>query len=245
MLELAIFGIITGFIAGFFGVGGGMVLIPMLLFSGFDMKQSVSISIVQMIFSSIYGTFLNINKNKKILQDGIILGSGGFIGGILSGIIVSNLNANTLQYIFILIVLFAIYRVSIISTNNIKPQNQTSHLKLLFIGVVVGAIAMSIGVGGSVMLIPILASFLYYDLKYASSLGLFFVMFSSIAGFLSLSYTGHMMYFEGIIVGIASLFGVYIGIHIKNKANIHSYKKYILTLYSIVLISVLYKILLY
>jgi uncharacterized membrane protein YfcA len=242
MIELTIFGIITGFIAGFFGVGGGMVLIPMLLFSGFDMKQSVSISVVQMIFSSIYGTFLNINKNKEILQDGTILGSGGFIGGILSGIIVSNLNANILQYIFILIVLFAIYRVSIISTNSTKLQNKTSHLKLLSIGVIVGAIAMSIGVGGSVMLIPILAGFLNYDLKYVSSLGLFFIMFSSIAGFLSLSYTGHMMYFEGIIVGIASLFGVYIGIYIKNKTNIHSYKRYILILYSIALISVLYKI---
>ena len=37
IILLAIFGILTGLIAGFFGVGGGMVLIPMLLFAGFSM----------------------------------------------------------------------------------------------------------------------------------------------------------------------------------------------------------------
>jgi uncharacterized membrane protein YfcA len=103
-------------------------------------------------------------------------------------------------------------------------------------------IAMSIGVGGSVMLTPILAGYLHYNLKHASSLGLFFVMFSSVAGFISLSLTGQMMYFEGAIVGLASLIGVYLGIYIKNKTNITSYKKFILILYVMILVSVAYKL---
>ena len=48
-LELLFFGILTGIISGFFGVGGGMVLVPMLLISGFLMKEAVSISIMQMV----------------------------------------------------------------------------------------------------------------------------------------------------------------------------------------------------
>ncbi len=67
MIELAILGLITGAVSGFFGVGGGMVLVPMLLFANFDMKQAVSISIMQMVFSSIFGSFLNSKKNKEIL----------------------------------------------------------------------------------------------------------------------------------------------------------------------------------
>jgi hypothetical protein len=101
---------------------------------------------------------------------------------------------------------------------------------------------MSIGVGGSVMLTPILVSFLLYSLKDASSMGLFFVVFSSIAGFISLSYNGHMLYSEGAIVGVASLLGVYFGIKVKNIVNLKSYKNYILTLYSIIFVSVLYKL---
>lgn len=218
-----------------------MVLIPMLLFHGFDMKQSVSISIMQMVFSSIYGTILNIKQNASILKEGLILGSGGFFGGLLSGFVVTNINNNYLQYLFLLIVLFAIYKVSTTSTNHNKAQIEVNFIKLLLIGFIVGVIAMSIGVGGSVMLIPILAGFLNYNFKHASSLGLFFVVFSSIAGFLSLSLHGNMLYNEGMIVGLSSFIGVYLGIKMKNKANILSYKKYILTLYITVLITVFYK----
>ena len=101
---------------------------------------------------------------------------------------------------------------------------------------------MSIGVGGSVMLTPILVGYMYYNLKDASSLGLFFVVFSSIAGFISLSISGHMLYLDGTVVGIASLAGVYFGIKIKNKINVTSYKKLVLGLYIVILLSVLFKL---
>lgn len=239
---LASFGLVTGFVAGFFGVGGGMILIPMLLFAGYDMKQAISISITQMVFTSIFGTFLNSKQNKEIIRDGVLLGIGGFFGGLISAIIVSNLSEDSLQYIFLLIVVLAIIRLSITPTQHQQEKVNTSAWHLIIIGFFVGSIAMSIGVGGSVMLTPILAGFLYYNLKHASSLGLFFVVFSSIAGFISLSISGQMLYYEGVIVGLASLFGVYLGIFVKNKANIQSYKKFILLLYFIILLSVAYKL---
>lgn len=77
---------------------------------------------------------------------------------------------------------------------------------------------------------------MYYNLKDAASLGLFFVIFSSIAGFMSLSLAGHMPYTEGMIVGIASLVGVYLGIKIKGMVTIKSYKTLTLSLYVIVLV---------
>ena len=43
--ELAIFGIITGLTSGFFGVGGGMILVPMLLMYGFVMKEAVAMAL--------------------------------------------------------------------------------------------------------------------------------------------------------------------------------------------------------
>ena len=242
ILLLIAFGILTGFIAGFFGVGGGMVLIPMLLFAGFSMKSAVAISILQMVFTSIFGSFLNYKKNKSIVKDGLVIGTGGFIGGLLSGFIVSTLEGIYLQYLFIVIVLFAIYRISTTSIIIEKERKEHSKFSLLIIGFFIGLIAMSIGVGGSVMLTPILVGYMYYNLKDASSLGLFFVIFSSIAGFISLALTGHMLYYDGSLVGIASLIGVYFGIKIKHKANISSYKKLILIMYIVIAISVIIKL---
>ena len=239
---LSTLGIITGFIAGFFGVGGGMILIPMLLLAGIDMKSAIAISILQMVFTSIYGSFLNYKRNKTILKDGLTIGLGGFLGGLLSGIIISSFDEMFLKYLFLTIVILAIYRVY--KAPNILNDKQKTHSKptLILIGFFIGLLAMSIGVGGSIMLTPILVSYMYYNLKDASSLGLFFVVFSSIAGFISLSISGHMLYLDGSIVGIASLIGVYFGIIVKNKINIKSYKKLILALYIVILISVLFKL---
>ncbi len=242
ILLLSVFGIVTGFIAGFFGVGGGMVLIPMLLFAGFSMKSAVAISILQMVFTSIFGSFLNYKKNKSVMKDGLIIGSGGFIGGLLSGVVISNIDGIYLQYLFLFIVSLAIYRIAITSTVIEKEKKEHKKIPLLIIGFFIGLIAMSIGVGGSVMLTPILVGYMYYNLKDASSLGLFFVVFSSLAGFISLSLSGQMLYAEGTIVGLASLIGVYFGIKIKNMTNITSYKKLILILYVIIVVSVIIKL---
>jgi len=241
MFELAAFGIITGFISGFFGVGGGMILVPMLLLSGFVMKEAVAISIMQMVFSSIYGSFLNSKKAVNVLKDGLIIGIGGFIGGLQSGFIVSNVSNEVLQYIFIVILCYSIIKIFITPAEQNKEPKSQNKLTLLIIGFFIGIVAMSIGVGGSVMLTPILVGFLRYDLKDATALGLFFVIFSSVAGFTSLSLNGHMLYTQGAIIGIASLIGVYFGIKVKNQVHSNSYKKYILLLNSIILITMIYK----
>jgi len=239
--ELILFGAITGFVSGFFGVGGGMILVPTLLLAGFIMKEAIAISVMQMVFSSIYGSFLNNRKQSGILVDGILIGIGGFLGGLNSGFIVSFLSNQTLQYIFILVLAASIFKI--LSTPAISDKKEKKHSKLLLIiiGIIIGTIAMSIGVGGSIMLTPILVAFMNYDLKKATSLGLFFVIFSSSAGFISLSYSGHMQYAEGLTVGIASLFGVYLGIKLKHIINIKSYKKYVLFLYISTFFMIIYK----
>ena len=239
---LILFGIFTGFVSGFFGVGGGMILVPILLLYGFDMKSSVSISIMQLVLSSTYGTFLNFKKNKTILKDGVVLGFGGFLGGSLSGVIVPNIDEQYLKYLFLFIILLAIVRVYLTSAEHTMEVKKHGGIELIFIGFIIGMIAMSIGVGGSVMLTPILVGYMFYNLKDAASLGLFFVIFSSVAGFISLSLSGNMLYNEGLIVGLASLIGVYIGIKVKNIVKLKSYKVLILTLYMLILVSILFKL---
>ena len=101
MTELVLFGIITGFVSGFFGLGGGMVLVPMLITTGYLMKEAIAISIMQMVFSSIYGSFLTAKKTKEVFKDGIILGIGGFVGGPQNSFVLSLVSNEVLQYFFI------------------------------------------------------------------------------------------------------------------------------------------------
>ena len=218
-----------------------MILIPMLLFAGYIMKQAIAISIMQMVFSSIYGSFLNSKKAKDVLKDGLVIGVGGFIGGLQSGIIVSNVSNEFLQYLFIAILIFSIIRIFFSPAEHKTERKSHNKLILIIIGFFTGIIAMSIGVGGSIILTPILVGFLRYDLKAATSLGLFFVIFSSVAGFISQTLHGNMLFLEGFTVGIASLVGVYFGIKAKNIIKATNYKIFILILNILILIMMLYK----
>ncbi len=184
-LELLAFGLITGFSSGFFGIGGGTILVPMLLATGFVMKEAVAISIMQMVFSSIYGSFLNAKKIKSFVKDGFIIGIGGSVGGAISGYVVPDLSNELLQYLFIGILIFSIIRIFASPAENADGKKLDNPIILFAIGVCIGVLAMSIGVGGSLLLTPILVGFLKYDLKASTALGLFFVIFSSMAGFIS------------------------------------------------------------
>ena len=239
--ELIIFGLIAGFMSGFFGIGGGTILVPILILAGFMMKEAVAISIMQMVFSSIYGSFLNVKKAKEVLKDGLIIGFGGFVGGLQSGFIVKNVSNEFLQYLFIAILIFSIIRIFYSPAVHTNEKQTKNVFILLLIGAGIGILAMSIGVGGSILLTPILVGYLKYDLKAATALGLFFVIFSSIAGFISTSYHGQMLFVEGATVGIGSLIGVYFGIKVKDMVKATSYKNYVLLLNIIVLIIMLYK----
>ncbi|MEA3314738.1 MAG: TSUP family transporter, partial [Campylobacterota bacterium] len=138
-----LFGISTGFMAGFFGVGGGMVLVPMLLISGYSIKSAISISIIQMVYTSIFGTIINYKKNRYILKDGLFLGLGGFLGGGLSGFIISGIDGIYLKYAFLSLVIFAILRIYFSRIKEAKEKKEYNKLVLIILGFFIGLIAMS------------------------------------------------------------------------------------------------------
>ncbi|NWF67057.1 MAG: sulfite exporter TauE/SafE family protein [Campylobacterales bacterium] len=243
ILELIISGFLVGMFSGFFGVGGGTFLVPLLVFLGFGFKEAIGISVMQMVFGSIFGSYLNKKNGSLILSDGKFIGIGGFFGAILSGFCLEFLPTKLLATLFLLFVAFAIYRLFNHGKKVYKIYNP-SYVILIIIGVIMGFFAISIGAGGSVLLTPLLVGYFGYDVKKASSMGLFFVVFSSIAGFLSLSFNGLIDYYSGFFIGISSLFGVYYGIFLKEKINSTSYKKILILIYVIIFVFSFYKLIL-
>jgi len=234
VVELIFVGILVGAISGFFGVGGGTILVPILLYLGFDIKDAIGISVVQMVFSSLYGSYLNYKKGSLKISSTIFFGIGGFLGALGSGYIVHHLSSQTLTLIFLGVIVFAIYRFFHAPAQSDKIPIENRVLFLL-IGIMIGTFATSIGVGGAVILTPIMVGFLHYHVKDAVSTALFFVVFSSISGLISLGSYGYIDYQNGIVIGLASLIGVYIGIHFAHKTNPKRHKSLILILNFIIL----------
>lgn len=235
MFELIFIGAGVGLLSGFFGIGGGTILVPLLLLAGYETKTAIGISVVQMVFSSIYGSYLNNKKGTLDINMVLFIGMGGFLGALLSGYIASYFSDSALEIIFLCFALFALFRL-FFKTKEHLDEKEVSKPILAVIGFFIGALSMTIGVGGSIILVPVLVGFLHVSLKKAISAGLFFVIFSSVSGLISHSLKGHIDYQNGILIGLASLFGVYIGIHLKDKVDAVLQKKLLVVFYLLVVL---------
>jgi uncharacterized membrane protein YfcA len=245
---LVVIGLVVGAISGFFGVGGGMILVPTLLSIGIDIKSAIAISVVQMVFSSILGSYLNYKKGKLEVTQGIWVGVGGILGGILGAQFTDILPNEVLEYSLFALVTFALIRVATSKKPSSKQQKgEFSKAVLFFIGFAIGVVAIMLGVGGSIMLTPILVGFLHFSTKEAAVAGLFFVVFSSISGLfykiingtfenLSLDFT------LALSVAIASLIGVVVGIKLKDIIRDTHHKTSLIVMYIIILVLLAKKI---
>ena len=241
IIGLSAVGIFVGIISGFFGVGGGMILVPMLMALGFDIKSAIAISTVQMVFSSVNGSIMNYFKGKLQVNEGVWVGVGGLLGGVVGARLTDLLPHETLQYIFLALILFALWRLLTAKKPHPDQEEGTfSRMVLLVIGFGIGIIAMMLGVGGSVMLTPILVGFLHFSTKKAATAGLFFVVFSSIAGlgyklaagtFADLSLDGAQVF----SVAFAALVGVMLGILLKDKVRDTHHRLSLIVLYVVIL----------
>jgi uncharacterized membrane protein YfcA len=230
MITIIAVGVSVGFLSGFFGIGGGTILVPLLLFLGFETKTAIGIAVVQMVFSSIFGSYLNNKKGTLDVPMVATIGIGGFIGALLSGSIAASFDDKTLETIFLSFATFALIRL-FYKTKEHKDESQVNRYILFFIGLLLGAASITIGVGGSIILVPLLVGFLHVPLKIAISAGLFFVVFSSVSGLISHTLHGHVDFYIGFIVGFASLIGVYFGIHFKDKIESIFQKKLLVIIF--------------
>ena len=232
MIELILVGIFIGTMSGFFGIGGGIILVPILLVLGIDIKDAIGISIVQMVFSSVYGSYLNYKKGSLVVGEGIFVGLGGFLGGYVGGYVTQSISDAVLQFTFMGLLLFALFRLFFSQNHEDDSQAKSLNKALLFIiGVVIGIFSMTLGIGGSIILTPLLVGLLHYPLKKAVSAGLFFVVFSSVAGMISRLSSGSIDFSNGLTVAVASLLGVGIGIWLKDHITSKNHKMALLALY--------------
>lgn len=112
---LAAVGIITGFLSGVFGVGGGFVIVPALvLFSGMPIHRAVATSLLVIVLVSISGVASHIAAGRGIsLEVTGLFVLGGVIGMSLGGLVSKRLPAPVLQRVFASgIVAVAIFIVS-------------------------------------------------------------------------------------------------------------------------------------
>ena len=70
----------VGFLSGMFGVGGGFLMTPLLIFSGIPPAVAVATEANQIVASSVSGSIAQWRRNNVDVKMGLVLLAGGLIG---------------------------------------------------------------------------------------------------------------------------------------------------------------------
>ena len=159
----------VGFVAGLFGVGGGLITVPVLYYifdsvgldRSFIMHLAVGTSFAIIIPTSFISTITHIKF--KAVDFNIVKSFGVFVmfGIIIGTIFASNLKtAHLILFFSIITMFFALY--FLISKEKINPvQNKMSMTYKIILGSLSGFFAAPMGIGGGSINVPILKMFGY------------------------------------------------------------------------------------
>ena len=170
ILIIVITGMIAGVLSGLLGVGGGVVIVPVLtyLYEGqahFNSAEiihlAVGTSLASMMFTTAGGVFSHFKYGHyKGMAPSIFWGMipGLWLGAWSGNFLNSMASSVMLKMVFMCTAMLVAFRM-VWSPHLFfqEPKKHFSALMFCFIGMVIGAISSLIGIGGGIFLLPILA----------------------------------------------------------------------------------------
>ena len=170
---LELVGIATGLWAGLFGFGGGFVIVPAiyhllprvgLLTSAtqhFAMHVGVATSTAVMIVTTAYATFKDYRAGSIDLKHVFPLGYYIALGAAAGAYVASAISGPALRLVFATyiaaVIVDGVLRTgSVGERSSIGVRPMSTPVEIFVLGVIIGAVASLLGVGGSVMTVPLM-----------------------------------------------------------------------------------------
>ncbi|MBU2925984.1 sulfite exporter TauE/SafE family protein [Colwellia sp. 1_MG-2023] len=194
----ALLGSVVGFLAGLLGIGGGLVIVPILSvfllhFEIIPPEQvvivAVATSLASILFTSTSSAIAH-HKNGNVpwhLAPWIMTGVA--LGALISGFMAALLPEKIVRIVFAVSVVLIAIKMFYSSTKSGSPTERKMPNKglLTFFTTITGALSAMIGIGGGALLVPLL-TFFSIDMKKAigcaSACGIVIALFGSI-GYIS------------------------------------------------------------
>ncbi len=103
-------GVVVGIGASFSGLGGGFLMIPLLLFAGYNAQKAVGTSFLAILVISISALIAHNNFANVDYKAGILLGLGGIFGAQIGARLVQHVSTGNFKKIFaVILVGLAVY----------------------------------------------------------------------------------------------------------------------------------------
>lgn len=221
-LKFLLIGIVGGTASGFFGIGGGIIMIPLLVYLvGVELKAATAMSMVQIVFSSISGTLFNYFQKtinfKYSAYFGVSAAAFSFLGSYLTKY-VPNL-AIKIIYLFAVTAALILFFLRRKIENKNLAGSEVRFYKIMPVGAVAGFTAGLLGVGGGFIFVPALLFFCSLPIKIAVGTSLGAIIFVSIPGVIGKVISVDFDVVLAIAIGIGAVGGSKLGTYLNRKVN--------------------------
>ncbi len=261
ILILFLSGLFVGFLAGFFGIGGGIILVLILMHYyttiGFppDLipKISVATSLFTIIFTSISSTIKQYENKNIEWKLTFAMGSGSVISALIGSRIAAVVSGSFIKIFIIMVIIFAGLRMLFANNNAVDIDDISNYktnvnfLSAFSWGFVAGIISIFAGVGGGILLVPVMNNIMKIPIKRAIGTSSSIIILTSLFGTLgyiinginrpelsSLGTLGFVDYTAGIPILLGSVITSRFGAHASYKTKSKILKK----LFALLLITV-------
>ncbi|MGB9887367.1 MAG: TSUP family transporter [Moorellales bacterium] len=195
---LVLYGSIGGFASGLLGIGGGIVLIPLLVYgAGVSLRSATSVSLVFIIFSSLSGLGAHLKARHTNLSLGLWMGLGAALGGFAGAHLAARVSELTLLILFGAVTGLAASSLLIPRPEDREeppaddpggpPPKDKQGVRpelSLAVGSLQGVLAGLLGLGGGIIVIPIMIYLLGLRTRTAVGTSLAVVLVAAVAGLL-------------------------------------------------------------
>ena len=171
MIELFIILVIIGFgsgiIGSLIGVGGGIVMTPVLTYMGFSPAVIASSSLIAVFATSLSSTLTYIRKKYINYRLGLQLALPAIPGFIIGGFFSNFVSLDSFKIYFAILLasvgLYIFFKNKIINKTMNRTPKPLFYLILIFGTFGAGVISSFFGIGGGIIFVPILV--IIYKLK--------------------------------------------------------------------------------
>lgn len=202
LIEFLLFvgvGCVVGFLAGLFGVGGGILMVPVLIFSYEQSGISplvlthiaIGTSLFVIFFTSLLSAYQHGKQGNIDWRSALFLGVASSLSAFGMAKLAALLSGRFLRITFALMVMISALKMltesKTIAEKKLEWTSKPNNLGLVGVGLLAGMVASLAGIGGGVVTIPMMYYFLGMPLKLAvgtSSATIIITALFSVAGYI-------------------------------------------------------------
>lgn len=206
-------GVFTGILAGFLGIGGGTVLVPLLIVLGYSPIQAVATSALAIAITACSGTFQNWRMGVLLPRQIMTMGVPALIMAQLGVSLASSFSQRLLLFGFgglmlLNIFLFQLRKELVQGQDGSAKQPFCSPLVARGVtGGLAGLMAGLFGVGGGAIMVPLQMLLLGDPIKQAVQTSLGVIVLTAIAATVGHALRGNVVLWGGFVLGLGGLLG--------------------------------------